>query len=65
MRNLIEQILNEDSMLTPMVIATLHPEWSIREVYERLGNTEEILKLIEELNAIPDGSINKLEKGDL
>lgn len=52
-------------MLTPMVIATLHPEWSIQEVYERLADIEEVLKLIEELNAIPDGSINRLEKGDI
>lgn len=63
-RDEINEAKTEQTMLTAAVIWTVYPDLTLKQVFELLDDPVEVVKLIEEMENVPDGSLEEL-KGDL
>ena len=63
-QEIVDDLKTQQTILTATVIWTVYPELTLKEVFDRLNDPAEVVKLIEELEAVPDGSIDEL-RGDL
>lgn len=58
---ILEEVEEDDRMLTVAVLQTIYPELSIKEVFELLNDFLLLETLIIEMSAIPTGSIDELD----